>query len=100
MVTQEFPNWLAFEQIVHKGVVVQKQLGELSPYGGPKPGVHHIDGKAALLSLEDARRQIALANLAVQPFPCIAPNLQIGPESLDVFNDRSIQIGHSQFKAV
>ena len=74
MLAQKFPNGLAFEQIVHRGAVVQEQLGEVSPHGGPKPGIHDIDGKAALLSLQDARRQIALANLAVKPFPSATPN--------------------------
>ena len=74
MVAQKFPKGLAFEQIVHRGAVVQEELGEVSPHGGPKPGVHHIDGKATLLSLEDAWRQIALANLAVKPFPSATPN--------------------------
>ena len=74
MLAQKFPNGFAFEQIVHRGAVVQEQLGEVSPDGGPKPGVHYIDGKAALLSLEDPRRQITLANLPVEPFPRATPN--------------------------
>src|SRR5205823_10312569 len=88
------------EQIVHERVVVQEQFGELATHRRSKPGVHHIDGKAALLSLEDPLWQITLTNLPVKPFPSVTTNFEIAAESLDILNHRPIQIGHSQFKTV
>ena len=74
MVAQKLLDRLWVKQIVYEGAFVPEQLRHFAVHRGAKPSVHHINSKAAFLPFDNASGQIALANLAVEPFPSATPN--------------------------
>ena len=65
-----------------------------------KPFVHHIDGKAAFLSLENARWQITSADLAVQPFAGAIADLGTAPSRCTYSTNVAIEVRHAHFETV
>ena len=65
-----------------------------------EPFVDYIHSKTAFLAFENACGQVALADLAMQPFAGAVANFEVGAESLNVFHHRAIEVGHSGLQAM
>ena len=58
VILEKFSHRLRLKQLEHERAFIHEQFRKLAFKRRSKPFVHHVDGEAALLSLEDARRQI------------------------------------------
>ena len=68
MVLHKFPYWPGFEQIKHERAFINEHFGKRAVERRAKPFVHDVHRETALLPLENARRQVTLADPPVQPF--------------------------------
>jgi len=66
----------------------------------PKPLVHHVHSKTALLPAKQTSWKKAAANTSMQPFPNPITNLKGSLQTLDVLDDFPIEIRNPNFKGV
>src|SRR5438105_1751372 len=98
VVVEQLAHGARLEKPVHQRASVQEEISKPSPHRRMKPPVNYIYGKTALPSVENARRQIAPADLPVQPFASASSDFEARTQPLRIFYHGPIEVGDASLQ--